>query len=449
MSIGFPIIVQYFNGTQKELKEVINKYSPDVGIIKLTQQGPNSFKVIVNNTQQGRTMMNFNNFIYNGNQMIVTFEREPSTEAQLLHCFEVIKYSFCDVQQRRLDLSNLMEKFKQLGYSPQQTINQIFTQCIHYFKEEIPDLLELSIASNQIGENTKIFSEISYGFPLLSKIDISNNNLTALYQIQALENLPIREMNLLNNPLLKPTIIPQLTIYFSSLEILNGQQIKQRLYLPSVNSIPLPSKFDSIYPSNPEHFKQIFQFMKTYFHYHDTDVQQLVAVYSQQSIFDIVLEKGIKFPSTTSRNLKSITNSNDILKSVCIGQRKIAEKILNLGGTTHRATCFCYDIISINSLVNINVMGDVKIGNDVYQFCRTFVLILSPNPIILNDHLHLFSNTSVFTTVKTYSSYVRYISSHFPGLDEEYSLFTLEKNQWNVPQTQKEICQHFNIKSTF
>ncbi|ELP85032.1 hypothetical protein EIN_079640 [Entamoeba invadens IP1] len=449
MSVGFPVIFQVFNGTQSELKAVINQLNPDVGIIQIEQKDSHSYRVVVKNTDQGRMMMNFNNFVFNGVQTIVTWERKPSEEAQLLQCFEIIKYSFLNVQKRQLDLSYMSQKLKQLGYTIPKSIENIIKSALKYFHEQVPDLLELSLANNAI-ENSEVLKQIAYAFSQLSALDISNNKLSNFYDMKEFKKLPLRKLYVAGNPVCNPSIISQLTVNFPYLQLLNGQNVRNKFYGPTMEYCPLPHQYNSIFPPNRDNFKTIYNFFKSYFATQDNNPQQLVQVYTNYSVFDVTLEKGVVFKGLSSRNLKSLIQAPDIQKRIFKGPQEIVRAIFAMKGSKHIPTNLCFDIACVGSLINVTVIGNVSFNGDVFQFCRTFVMVTSPQIMILNDHLQLYPNKETFSVIKTYSAFLKYVTHKFPGLgSEEEVLIMLSDNNWDVKLTEEQIKKRLNISQTF
>ncbi|BFU21630.1 UBA/TS-N domain-containing protein [Entamoeba histolytica] len=161
--IGFSLFVQVFNGTSDELKQVINQFNPDIGIIHIEQIRNYKFKVTVQNTEQGRMLMNFNYFLWNGSKMVVTFEREPPREQQYKFVLEQIKYKYCNIKTRSLDLSFFINKLKEFEYRPTQSFDILLKDALNYYYQDIPDLLSLNLKSLSQLYSTYSYFDITLG----------------------------------------------------------------------------------------------------------------------------------------------------------------------------------------------------------------------------------------------------------------------------------------------
>ncbi|BFU21601.1 hypothetical protein EHI2019_001134400 [Entamoeba histolytica] len=221
--IGFSLFVQVFNGTSDELKQVINQFNPDIGIIHIEQIRNYKFKVTVQNTEQGRMLMNFNDFLWNGSKMVVTFEREPPREQQYKFVLEQIKYKYCNI------------------------------------KTHIPDLLSLNLSNNNINWTT-FFDEMCHGFKELTLLDLSNNKITNYMCLGCLKNIPLRNLCLLGNPL--PPVDSLFLIHtFPFLEIFNNKLFERYNFNCTIKSNVNTLQYNTIHPLNLNKFESIYNFL--------------------------------------------------------------------------------------------------------------------------------------------------------------------------------------------
>ncbi|ENY63912.1 UBA/TS-N domain containing protein [Entamoeba histolytica HM-1:IMSS-A] len=442
--IGFSLFVQVFNGTSDELKQVINQFNPDIGIIHIEQIRNYKFKVTVQNTEQGRMLMNFNDFLWNGSKMVVTFEREPPREQQYKFVLEQIKYKYCNIKTRSLDLSFFINKLKEFEYRSTQSFDILLKDALNYYYQDIPDLLSLNLSNNNINWTT-FFDEMCHGFKELTLLDLSNNKITNYMCLGCLKNIPLRNLCLLGNPL--PPVDSLFLIHtFPFLEIFNNKLFERYNFNCTIKSNVNTLQYNTIHPLNLNKFESIYNFFDTYFKFQDNNIESLSQLYSTYSYFDITLGKGVQLVGVNSRNIINL-NAIDTKRFIQSGTNQIINGLKTLGKTKHRISDMCFDIVEQGVFYIINIMGQCEIRQNTLQFCRTFIVNTENQQlIIVNDHLHLYNNSNKFIVIKTFSKFLKHIVHSFPGIKEKQALIVLEKNNWDMKKTESEICNLLHIQ---
>lgn len=434
------LFVRYFNGTAEEFRTMVNKLNPDIAIHNIIPDSKYSYKVTVGNATQGRYLINFNGVIWNGQKVKVDFIEEPVKDEQFKFILEMIKHQYSNIMERTLDLSHFKEKLKQQNFYPTKNNDVVFKEALHYFYNAIPDLLHLNISYNEISI-PYFFDELKNGFKELISLDISYNKISQIASFNNLKGLSLRNINAIGNPL--PNEFPiELMDSFPYLQTYNGNNIRPSFFLTTVNTIVKPLKYNTMHPFNEVKFGQIYDFLKTYFALFDSNRNELIKFYNNNSLFDITLRDNIYLPNIYSRT----TTENDlenVTKYLYRGSQNIIQYMNQLGQTHHRISEMCFDVLDYNGICIITLHGQCIINNQIYQFCRTF--IINENPfVILNDHLQLYEGSKGFMVIKTFSPYVKYITQRFPGLSEKDGLFLLEKHRYNISAATEEVSQHFN-----
>ncbi|KAL7718497.1 NTF2 domain-containing protein [Entamoeba marina] len=447
---GFPITISNFGGTEANVKQLIETNFPNVGIISIKQITGDSFQVTVQNTGQAQSLMNLNNVAFNGIQLQVVFDRQPSNEAKFYHTMEKIKTYFTNIQTRSLDLSGIQQKLLQFGYQPQQNPNKLMDEIIKYFREEIPDLRQLCLSKNDLS-SPHFLQNLIVAFKEIEVLDLSQNSFNHPSHFRVLKRLPLKQLFIYDNHLPSKDYVFELTSSLPSLKYIDNTPTKQIRFESNSNYNLPTSLYNSIFPPKTNFF-EVYQFMEQFFSCHDQNIQNLQNVYNNSSIFTVTLSNQLKINSIRSRNLLH-NSTNEIINTTYFGQTSILKVLTNLGKTTHCMKDLCLNItivqLAFAECYNINIIGDLEIEKHKYQFCRSILLNTSPNLYILNDHLHLYPNVDTFSVVQTYSGFLKIILNKFPGIKEKEALQYLERNAWNIPNTEKEIATARGIQQIY
>ncbi|ELP87219.1 hypothetical protein EIN_093860 [Entamoeba invadens IP1] len=451
------MLVRTFNGTIDDLRKLINELNPDIGIIFIQQTNTQSFDVTVQTLEQGRMLLNFNGLLFNNQRTRVSFEREPSRDDQLRFVLERIKFRYSNLRQRELDLSNLESKFAEFRFTLTEPFDVVLEKTISFVAAELPDLLALNLSHNGI-RNGGFLAPMKSGLKCLTMLDLSYNRLESAKYFEAISGLPLIKICLNNNPIQDVALLfviyylwmNDLKQFFPYLMFLDNKNISNCQFgqttIGNVQHGIAPSQYNTIQPFNFELFWKLHEFFIQYFDYFDKNIGMLANLYAENSLFDVVLQKNIRIFGINSRNHETVNSPNDLLKFIAKGRPQILNFFRGFESTKHRISEMCFDILQFGNNYIVNIMGVMTIKETQYQFCRTFVLVCSGTTItIQNEHLEIYDNARQFDVINTFSKFIKYIVHSYPVINEQKALFLLEKNDWQIQKTEKEICEELKI----
>ncbi|EAL50738.2 mRNA export factor mex67, putative [Entamoeba histolytica HM-3:IMSS] len=329
-----------------------------------------------------------------------------------------------------INLDNLQQKLQALGYQrnfDNVALNKIFElialskpalKAVHYCNNNLTSLVS--------------FKNLGRLFPSLMGLDLTNNSIRQIDQLDHIKDLPLEVLTLLNNPITQDPnylliqivfyfslfystssavlkeyishLFSQIRTYFKKIRLLDQKPLGTAFQFPISISNNLPS-IEIGYFASFDIYSYANGFLTQYFELLDKNPGDLIRFYSPSSIFSLTLSDGVAtFLSTSNRNHANQFAQNEYVSRLYIGP-KIAPLFVNkFEHCTHKMNNIAFDVCQIQipplfpTVLNITAFGKCELNSREMNFYRTF--ILTPDNIIINEHLHLFKGDIPFVVVQ-------------------------------------------------
>ncbi|KAL2263763.1 hypothetical protein VTK26DRAFT_5290 [Humicola hyalothermophila] len=261
-----------------------------------------------------------------------------------------------NAQQKLLDLSSLGtdETLSSLGtFDSLSLAEKSFKALMHLAVSNLTDpeqkkeaMQSVSLASNDIQDVGQVYP-LAFYLPHLRRLDLSNNKLENLSKLSKWrhEFRFLEELHLSGNPVVtQPNYAAEITQWFPSLQILDGQQVRT----PEQAAEALKASYPTPLPSLPSNLRDgdnnvASTFLRSFFTLYDHDRTNLVSqFYDDQSWFSVTYVADSKQdPSAKScvkfsRNIQALgTRNPSTMQRLFTGGNLIAELWTKLPATRH------------------------------------------------------------------------------------------------------------------